>query len=135
MAVLVVSVIVYNIVLYTQRPTKTQRILSDSALIGAQLYQENNCTACHQLYGLGGYLGPDLTNAVSNGDNAHQRIKTFLNLGFKSMPKFDFTDEEINHIVQFLDEVDKTGYYPDCAEEVKSNGWVKIKTKNANEAK
>jgi len=85
------------------------------------------------MYGLGGYLGPDLTNAASRGENSHQRIKTFLDLGYKSMPKFDFTEEELDQIVQFLIEVDKTGYYPDCIEEVKANGWVKIKTKEVNE--
>ena len=51
------------------------------------------------------------------------------------MPKFDFTDQELEDIVQYLVEVDQTGYYPECVEEVKANGWVKIKTKQANEAK
>ena len=29
---------------------------------GQQIYQQSNCMACHQFYGLGGYMGPDLTN-------------------------------------------------------------------------
>ena len=32
---------------------------------GKLVWQKHNCQSCHQLYGLGGYLGPDLTNVIS----------------------------------------------------------------------
>ncbi len=35
------------------------------AAAGKLLYQKYNCQACHQIYGLGGYMGPDLTNVYS----------------------------------------------------------------------
>jgi len=51
------------------------------------------------------------------------------------MPKFNFSEEELDNLIQFLKEVDQTGYYPNCAEEVMANGWVKIKTKRNDETK
>ncbi|MHA1544136.1 MAG: c-type cytochrome, partial [Alphaproteobacteria bacterium] len=35
------------------------------AQAGQRLFQKKNCIACHQFYGLGGYMGPDLTNVIS----------------------------------------------------------------------
>lgn len=129
MGILVSLFLVYNLTLYTPTGTNKGPTLSTAALNGAKLYQDNNCTACHQFYGLGGFLGPDLTNAMSTGDDAQQRVRAFINLGYKSMPKFNFTEEELNDLVQFLTEVDRTGYYPNCANEVSPTGWVKLKTK------
>ena len=39
--------------------------MNKEAITGKVLYQKYNCTACHQIYGLGGFLGPDLTIVVS----------------------------------------------------------------------
>ena len=93
------------------------------------MWQENNCTACHQIYGLGGYLGPDLTNIASNPDKGLDYAKAFFNSGIKSMPKFHFSDEEKVHLATFLKEIDQTGYYPNKSAEFNSNGWVTIQYK------
>ena len=45
-------------------PTET-RVLEGEELAGRRVWLANNCQACHQLYGFGGFLGPDLTNAAS----------------------------------------------------------------------
>ncbi|MDT8410945.1 MAG: cytochrome c [Vicingaceae bacterium] len=130
MAFLAVMFVIYNAVIYTQGTSNNTPLLSEKALKGEQLYQENNCTACHQFYGLGGYLGPDLTNISSTPNKGDEYIKAFLNSGVKSMPKFNFSEDEKEAIVQFLKEVDQTGYYPHGDAEKKPNGWVKIKYKN-----
>lgn len=130
MALLVGMFVIYNAVIYTQGTSNNTPLLSEKALKGEQLYQENNCTACHQFYGLGGYLGPDLTNISSLPNKGDEYIKAFLNSGVKSMPKFNFSEEEKEAIVQFLKEVDQTGYYPHGDAEKKPNGWVKINYKN-----
>ncbi len=39
--------------------------LTEDSRKGKLLFQEYNCISCHQLYGLGGYMGPDLTNVIS----------------------------------------------------------------------
>lgn len=96
---------------------------------GEKLWQDNNCASCHQIYGLGGYLGDDLTNVISNPHKGENYVKAFLNAGSKSMPKFNFTEEEKEQIVQFLSHVDWTGYYPNVDAELGKDGWVSIKYK------
>jgi nitric oxide reductase subunit C len=133
--ILVISImlcvfITYNIILYTQQTSASSApMMSQEALKGEQLWQENNCTACHQLYGLGGYLGPDLTNVISNPAKGEHYVKGFLNSGTKSMPKFSFSEEEKDALVCFLEHVDSTGYYPNTNAEFSSNGWVEIEYK------
>jgi len=130
MAALVVIFIVYNIVIYTQGTSNNTPKMSEQAIKGEQLYQENNCTACHQFYGLGGYLGPDLTNVISKENKGPDYVKALLNSGIKAMPKFNFSEEEKNALVLFLTEVDQTGFYPIKNAEMNANGWVGMKYKN-----
>lgn len=127
---LLVMFATYNIFVYTQGTSNNTPKMSKQAIKGEQLYQENNCTACHQFYGLGGYLGPDLTNIISQEYKGPAYVKAFLNSGIKSMPKFNFTEEEKDALVQFLTEVDQTGYYPIKDAETDASGWVGIKYKN-----
>ena len=103
--------------------------MSPVALRGQNLWQQNNCTACHQIYGLGGYLGPDLTNVISADSKGPQYVKAFLNSGVKAMPKFNFSEEEKNEIVELLKHIDKTGYFPIENPEIEKSGWVKLKYK------
>jgi nitric oxide reductase subunit C len=122
--------IIYNITIYFNKVSASSTSqLSDSAIKGEKIWQNKNCTACHQLYGLGGYLGPDLTNVISNPAKGPEYAKAFFNSGIKSMPKFNFTEEEKNNLVEFLSAVDKTGYYPNKDVEFDYSGWVSIKYK------
>lgn len=79
----------------------------EDELIGMRLWQEHNCQACHQLYGLGGYMGPDLTDATSRGDA--QRLRTFIRYGTGRMPAHDLTDAQLDDLVAFLNWVDVSG--------------------------
>ena len=129
-SVLVTIFVTYNIILYTQKTSgSTTPLLSEEALSGQVLWQDNNCTACHQFYGLGGYLGPDLTNIISNPNKGPAYAKAFFNSGIKSMPKFNFTPEEQDALVTFLTEVDQTGYYPNRNAKFDKFGWVTIEYK------
>lgn len=130
MASLLIMFAIYNIVVYTQGTSNNTPIMSEQAIHGEELYQEHNCTACHQFYGLGGYLGPDLTNVISAQYKGPEYVKAFLNSGVKSMPKFNFTEKEKDALAQFLTEVDQTGYYPIKDAETGINGWVGMKYKN-----
>jgi nitric oxide reductase subunit C len=121
---------VYNLIIYTHNDRKNPIKLEPDALRGQQLWQNNNCWSCHQVYGLGGYLGPDLTNIYSIPNKGPQYIKAFLNSGVKSMPKFDFSDTEKDDIVAYLKYIDSTGYYPNYDAKFKATGWVELKYKN-----
>lgn len=130
MLLLLVVFIIYNVSIYTVNHYKQSVKLSETALQGQLLWQENNCWSCHQVYGLGGYLGPDLTNIFSATNKGSNYIKAFLNSGVKSMPKFNFSEDEKEAIVSYLKYIDSTGYYPNYDADFKVNGWVELKYKN-----
>ncbi|MBW8360282.1 MAG: cytochrome c [Weeksellaceae bacterium] len=74
---------------------------------GKRLWQEKNCIACHQIYGLGGYLGPDLTNSYSQ--RGPDYIKAFLRSGTMVMPNYGFTEIEIQDLAQYMKSIDESG--------------------------
>jgi nitric oxide reductase subunit C len=81
-------------------------VFSSQQYQGKQLWQKNNCSACHQLYGLGGYLGPDLTNIISDPEKGRLYTSAFLRSGGTTMPNFHFIDEDIDAITAYLSYVD-----------------------------
>ena len=103
---LVVSFLAYSVYLYANLPIGT-RAQSKMTARGKALWQQYNCNACHQVYGLGGYLGPDLTNVYSLKGAVH--IQAFLKSGTVTMPDFHLTDEEITSIISYLQHIDGTG--------------------------
>jgi nitric oxide reductase subunit C len=79
--------------------------LDDTARRGRALWHENGCQVCHQLYGQGGFLGPDLTNAYSRVDTF--RLRTLLTMGSGQMPAFHFVDDEIAAMSAFFKALDR----------------------------
>ena len=129
-AILISIFFVYNILIYSSEEKVVPIKLSTNAIKGQTLWQNNNCWSCHQIYGLGGYLGPDLTNIFSNPNKGKNYIKAFLNSGIKTMPKFNFSEAEKENLVAFLQLIDSTGYYPNKEAVIKPNGWVELKYKD-----
>jgi nitric oxide reductase subunit C len=74
---------------------------------GKLLFQQYNCIACHQLFGLGGFLGPDLTNAYSDPRRGTLYIRALLESGGNRMPDFHFTPEETDALIAYLKYVDQ----------------------------
>lgn len=74
---------------------------------GMEVWQQHNCASCHQLYGLGGYMGPDLTNV--HRDKGEARIRTFVRYGTGRMPAHATDDKELDALVAFLAWVDESG--------------------------
>ena len=96
--------------------------ISDEARHGQNLFQQHNCIACHQFYGLGGYMGPDLTNVTSKYSPAYARA--FLVTGTPRMPNFNLAADEVDALVAYLEFVDSTGTYPPQNYEVTWYGTV-----------
>lgn len=116
----------HNFCVYRGRDLSNQTKLNAESLRGQQLWQKNNCFSCHQLYGLGGYLGPDLTNIYSDRKKGPAYIRSMLNSGIRSMPRFNFGESDKDAIIAFLKAVDKTGRYPNTDARFLLNGWVEI---------
>lgn len=76
---------------------------------GKMIWQEKNCTACHQIYGLGGFLGPDLTNIYSVEGKGPVYIRAFVTAGNPTMPSFQLKEEELTALVEYLRHVDSSG--------------------------
>ncbi len=108
---LCVAFIPYSVYVYTHGTEASNSApMSGEARYGQQLFQKHNCIACHQFYGLGGYMGPDLTNVVSNRGSAYARA--FLMSGTQRMPNFNLSASELDAMIAFLEFVDTTGRYP-----------------------
>ncbi|MBK7967343.1 MAG: cytochrome c [Bacteroidetes bacterium] len=76
---------------------------------GKLVWPKYNCQSCHQIYGLGGYLGPDLTNIYSHPKKGNQYIRTMLKSGIRQMPAFELEEDEINALLEFLKSTDASG--------------------------
>ena len=103
--------IIYSVVVYTKGTEKNVSYsLTDLEKInsGIELFQQHNCISCHQLYGLGGYLGPELTTAYTDKYRGEAYMRAFLKNGGPRMPKFDLSEEEIDAIISWLKFVDST---------------------------
>lgn len=103
---LIISFLLYSFSIYLNPPQKKEPVSLLSAK-GKLVWQQYNCVACHQVYGLGGYLGPDLTNVYSNKGAAY--IKVFLVNGTATMPNFHLSEEDIAALTAYLQQVDASG--------------------------
>lgn len=99
---LVVAFGVQTVLVYTD---ERQDPLSETELRGRALWHENACQVCHQIYGQGGFLGPDLTNAASRLDDS--RLKSLLTVGSGQMPAYRFSPEEISDLSAYLVALDQ----------------------------
>lgn len=102
------SFFLYSMVIY-MLPMETRGGQSSTLLAGKAIWQQKNCGACHQLYGLGGFLGPDITNVYSTPEKGPEYIKVFVKAGTPVMPSFDLSDAEVESLLLFLQHVDASG--------------------------
>ena len=103
---------------------KGKNYCTTAAKEGKLLFQKYNCTACHQLYGLGGYMGADLTNVISTEGKGPLYAKAFLQGGTQRMPNFNLTESEMASLVAYLTYVDKTGISPVKKFDINLNGTI-----------
>jgi nitric oxide reductase subunit C len=79
--------------------------LSAEALRGREIFHDEACQVCHQLYGQGGFLGPDLTNVHSRVDEA--RFRSLLTVGSGQMPALALEAAQISDLRAFFREIDR----------------------------
>ncbi len=121
---LCISCAAYTVFVYTRGDAGGDKIPSPSARAGMDVWQAKNCQSCHQLYGLGGYMGPDLTNVASKGD---AYMRAFLEHGTSRMPNFHLSDTEVAQLTSFLQWVNQSGKSKVPADAVDWTGSYSIK--------
>ena len=111
LTLLAISFLVMSAGVYLDSGVSGQQVqLSIEAQRGKELWNERNCMVCHQFYGMGGYMGPDLTNVARR--IGPETISWVIQNGRGSMPAFDFDEEELAAVTAFLVAMDETGTYP-----------------------
>jgi nitric oxide reductase subunit C len=83
---------------------------SPAVTAGAEVWRAANCIGCHAIYGLGGHIGPDLTNSISR--LGADGVTGMVYAGGARMPRFDFSDDAAANLVAWLTYIDETGVYP-----------------------
>lgn len=87
---------------------------------GKEIWDSNNCMGCHTLLGEGAYYAPDLTQTYTR--RGAEWIRTFMKdpaamfPGERKMVKYNFTEQEITDLIEFLKwvgEIDTNGWPPE----------------------
>ena len=123
---LIVLFVIHSLLVFTIGTNKDcgEKFMTEDAQNGKLLFQKYNCTACHQLYGLGGYMGQDLTNVMSKQGLGELYVRAFLQGGTQRMPNFHLSEEELKSLVAYLKYVDKTGISPVKKFEINYDGTI-----------
>ncbi len=103
---LLLCFVLQTFLVYTDNSTPVK--LDPTASAGRRLWHQNNCQSCHQLHGFGGFLGPDLTNAIHRIEP--EQLAARLRSGEGPMPTFEMNDEQVVELWSFLYAMDETGY-------------------------
>lgn len=82
--------------------------MSAEAIRGKATWHAKNCQNCHQVFGLGGYMGPDLTTVITDKQRGAAYTKGILMSGGNRMPDFHLSETEANELVSYLDYISQT---------------------------
>lgn len=106
---LVATYLGVSVVAYTDYPrVDYDPPLTDVEHRGLAVWREHNCQSCHQIYGFGGFLGPDLTNRITAA-TLDSEVSWILRDGSKAMPGFRLSPEDSTAVIAFLRMVSSTG--------------------------
>jgi len=97
--------------------------ITPAVVRGKRLWENHDCVGCHTILGEGAYFAPELGNVYirRGGDNGGADfIKAWIKgqpthiPGRRQMPQFNFTDDQLNDLVEFLKWTSKvnTGNWP-----------------------
>lgn len=94
--------------------------MTASVIRGKYIWEDNNCMGCHTILGEGAYYAPELTKVVDR--RGPEWIAVFLRdpeamfPGQRRMTQYNFSDEEIQDTIAFLDwigKIDTNGFPPE----------------------
>jgi nitric oxide reductase subunit C len=125
--VLITAYTGYTVHLYLKQESVPVNCNIQQAAKGRLVWQKYNCQSCHQIFGLGGYLGPDLTNVYSALYKGQDYIKGFVYGGTSQMPPFALNDSEMVSLIEFLKLTDASGNADPRNFIVQQDGMIKPK--------
>jgi ubiquinol-cytochrome c reductase cytochrome b subunit len=87
-------------------PSRPEGEVNQLVLNGQKVYRDVNCSYCHSINGIGGAIGPDLSNIASQLTKA--QLTTYLQnpdlmVPNTLHPKLQFTPDELNALVAYLE--------------------------------
>jgi nitric oxide reductase subunit C len=98
-----------SIVAYTDFPRQqSSRPLTELERQGLAVWRHHNCQVCHQIFGFGGFLGPDLTNFVDN-KKSDGEFTSILTYGLGRMPALNLTSADQRAVLAYLRRINWTG--------------------------
>lgn len=112
---------------YVLNESTNHEELTESVKHGKEIWEENSCINCHSLLGEGAYFAPELGNVWvryggdENPEKARRSLKSWIRIqptgveGRRQMPAYDFTEEELDALIDFLkwtSEIDTQGWPP-----------------------
>ena len=91
-------------------PDRDNRVaITPEVARGKLIWEQNDCVGCHTLLGEGAYFAPELGNVYQRFGNNKDAIMGFIKSrpkdgipGRRSMPQFNFSDEDLSAIAEFL---------------------------------
>ena len=94
--------------------------ITPAVAAGKTLWDVNNCVGCHTILGEGAYYAPELGNVYKRVGSNKALLKIKIANpprvpGNRSMPQFNFTDEQLDNLAEFLkwtSEVDTNNWPP-----------------------
>lgn len=101
--------VIYSCWVYTSGTMQATQ-MTDQAIRGKELWQSGNCQNCHQLFGLGGYMGPDLTTVTTDKHRGAAYAKGILMSGGNAMPDFHFNEDQASDLIAYLDYVSQASH-------------------------
>lgn len=102
---LVLVLVVLEVTGAISAPSRQVAELSPLAIEGQRVYREVNCSYCHSINGVGGAIGPDLSNIASQLNKA--QIMNYLRNPDSMVPntlhpKLQFTQGELDALTAYL---------------------------------
>lgn len=106
---------------HTKIPAQTNsENITHAVREGKKIWEDNNCMGCHTLFGEGAYYAPELTKTVERRGQPWLRVflkdPQAMYPGRRKMVHYDFSEEDLDHIIAFLDwcgKVDLNGFPAD----------------------
>jgi len=110
LANIAIGVMVYLSSLFFPSTSVARIEMDHKSRLGQQVWQRKNCISCHSIYGLGGHLGPDLTQIIERKGPAF--TQAYILAGGYKMPPQTLTQLELDQLISYLSFLSDSGTYP-----------------------